>query len=205
MTAGKGVVHSERTPEYLRDKEDFLHGFQIWVGLPKEKENMEAQFHHISSNELPQWTQGKAKFKLIAGTIGDISAPVPVHSPMYFLKITTDATERIDIGWQLFGEVALYILDGGVLIEGEEYGPKQMLVAKDSSLCAFSTLGPSTIFIFGGKPFPEPRHMYWNFVHSDKTVIEQAKQNWEEQNLDAFPKIMGDDKSYVPLPEPKYA
>tara|TARA_Y100000814_G_C12308260_1_gene394177 strand:- start:135 stop:1031 length:897 start_codon:yes stop_codon:yes gene_type:complete len=205
MTAGKGVVHSERTPEYLRKEDKFLHGFQIWIGLPKEKEGMEPQFHHISGNELPRWTQGKANFKLIAGTIGDISSPVPVHSPMYFLKITTDAAERIDIGWQLFGEVGMYILDGEVLVDGEEYGPKQMLIAKESSLCAFSTLGPSTLFIFGGEPFPEKRHMYWNFVHSDKEVLEQAKEDWEEQNLDAFPKIPGDDKSYVPLPEQKYA
>lgn len=203
MTAGKGVVHSERTPDYLRGAEKTLHGLQIWVALPKHLEKSEPSFIHIDEKEIPQWEKDGVKFKLIAGKAFHKTSPVPVHSELYFIEIKSDERKEINIGKDLYGESALYILNGSINADGHNYGPKQILIAKDSTLCAFELEPGTTIYIFGGEPFEEERYIYWNFVNSDKSVIEQAKKDWKEQNSGAFPKVIGDEKEYVPLPEPR--
>lgn len=196
MTAGKGIVHSERTPQRLRGKEKSVHGLQIWVALPIELELSEPAFTHIAAKELPQWTTGFATFKLIAGKAFGKTSPVPVHSPLYFIEIKTTQRETIDIGGDLFGESGLYILEGEVQSGGHKYGPKQILIAKDASLCSFEMEANTTVYIFGGDPFNEPRHIYWNFVASDMALIEAAKKNWKEGT---FPKVPGE-TDFVPLP-----
>lgn len=204
MTAGKGVVHSERTPEYLRKNDKYLHGLQIWIGLPKHLEQSEPTFHHINKEEIPTWEENGISYKLIAGEIKGHKSPVPVHSPLYFMEIKTKTAQKINIGNLLFGEVGMYVLDGTVKIENNDYGSKQLLIAKNASLCEFETNGETTLYLFGGEPFAEERFMFWNFVNSDKAVLEQAKENWKNQNLEAFPKIPNDDKEFVPFPEPKF-
>ena len=200
MTAGKGVVHSERTPEYLRDSSTCLHGFQIWLGLPKELEESEPSFFHIGKSEIPAWKEHGIEYKLIAGEIIGKKSPVPVHSPMYFLEIKTKNAQKINIGEHLFGEVGMYVMNGTVKIDGQEFGTKQLLIAKNATLCEFETTGETSVYIFGGEPFSEERFMFWNFVNSDKEILEKAKKNWYDQNHDAFPLVPGDDKEYVPLP-----
>ena len=200
MTSGKGVVHSERTPEYLRHSEKSLHGLQIWVALPKELEEMEPSFTHIEANEIPEWTENGVHYKLVAGEAFGKKSPVPVYSPLYFLEIKTKEAATICIGDQLFGESALYILEGSIK-EGEEtFGPKQILIAKNTELCSFEMAENSTVYIFGGEAFPEERFIFWNFVSSRKERIEEAKKAWIEQT---FPKIEGA-TGFVPLPEPKF-
>lgn len=201
MTSGKGVVHSERTPEYLRNSPQFLHGFQLWIGLPKHLEQSEPTFHHIDKENIPEWEENGIQFKLIAGEVMDKKSAVPVHSPLYFLEIKTEKAEKINIGQHLFGEVGMYVLDGTVKIEGNDYGSKQLLIAKNANLCEFETNGATTLYLFGGEPFPEERFMFWNFVNSDKEIIEKAKKNWFDQNDDAFPKVPGDENEFVPLPK----
>lgn len=196
MTAGRGVVHSERTPEYLRHTDKNLHGLQIWVALPKELEEIEPSFHHIEANEIPTWTQDEVEFKLIAGEVFGRKSPVPVHSPLYFIEIKSKEKKTIKIGHELFGESALYILEGAIYSDGNRYEPKQILVAKDSTLCEFEMEANTSIYIFGGKKFPENRIIYWNFVSSRPERIEQAKLDWIEQN---FPKVPGETE-FVPLP-----
>lgn len=202
MNAGRGVVHSERTPEYLRNTEKSLHGLQIWVALPKHLEDMEPTFTHIEAEDIPHWNEQGAAFKLIAGKAFNKTSPVPVHSELYFIEIKSTKKQQIDIGEDLYGESALYILEGSINADGHNYGPKQILVAKDSTLCSFEMEPNTTIYIFGGIPFEEERFIYWNFVNSDKEVIEQAKKDWEEQNLEAFPKVVGDEEEHMPLPKP---
>lgn len=197
MTAGKGVVHSERTPEHLRTSNKSLHGLQIWVALPKDKEEIEPSFTHIVAEDLPSWEQNGAQFKLIAGDAFGKKSAVPVYSPLYFLEIKNTEPVTLDIGKNLFGESALYILEGSVNNDGHNYGPRQILVAKDSSLCAFEMTANSTVYIFGGTPFPEERFIYWNFVSSDKDRIEKAKRDWQQQ---LFPKVPGE-TGFVPLPQ----
>lgn len=201
MTAGKGVVHSERTPEYLRTSDTSLHGFQIWVGLPKELEQMEPEFHHTEASAIPAWEENNVQYKLIAGEAFGKKSPVPVYSKLFFIEIKNKEKTKINVGAHLFGEVAMYVLEGTVNLEGNEFGSKQLLVAKNATLCEFEMNENATVYLFGGEPFPEERYIFWNFVNSDRDVIEQAKLDWHDQNLSAFPKVAGDEDEYVALPK----
>lgn len=196
MTAGRGVVHSERTPEYLRQKDKFLHGLQIWVALPKELEFMEPEFYHIEAKDIPSWEEDGIHYKLIAGEAFGRRSPVPVYSPFYMLEIKSHEESFIDIREELFGESGLYILEGEIESNGYTYGPKQILITKDAHLCSFTMKPNTTVYIFGGEPFPEERFIYWNFVATDKSIIEAAKERWKNHE---FPNVPGDD-GYVPLP-----
>ncbi|MES2776711.1 MAG: pirin family protein [Bacteroidota bacterium] len=197
MTAGKGIVHSERTPEYLRRSDKAMHGLQIWVALPKELEQMVPEFCHVGEDEIPTWTEGDLQFKLVAGEAFSRKSPVPVYSELYMLEIKSTTPQTLNIGHELFGESGLYILEGSIESEGHVHGPKQLLVAKDSSLCSFTIGANSTIYIFGGEPFPEERFIDWNFVATSKAMIQEAKQKWIAQEFD---KIPGDETEFVPYP-----
>lgn len=199
MTAGKGIVHSERTPEYLRHSDKMLHGLQIWVALPKQLEDCEPSFSHIEENEMPSWENNGVSFKLIAGEAFGRKSPVPVHSPLYFIELKSALRSNVNIGNDLFGESGLYILEGSVYNDGHEFGPKQLLVANDARLCEFEMAANSTVYIFGGEPFPEERFIYWNFVATTKERIEEAKERWTAQE---FGKVPGE-TGFVPLPEPR--
>lgn len=197
MTAGAGIVHSERTPEYLRHSELLMHGLQIWIALPKHLELMKPEFFHIEEKDIPRWSQHNLDFKLIAGTAFGHNSGVPVYSRLYMIEIKSKLPANVDIGDKLYGESGLYILQGSIESEGNSYGPKQLLVAKDSSLCSFSMAANSVVYLFGGDPFPEERYIDWNFVSSDRELIRKAKQDWSEQN---FPLIPDDDQEFIPYP-----
>lgn len=197
MTAGKGIVHSERTPEYLRHSDKSMHGLQIWVALPKALEQMEPEFFHIESEQIPDWSDGDLHFKLVAGEAFGRKSAVPVYSKLFMIEIKSKTRQVVNIGNELYGESGLYILEGGIESEGNFYGPKQLLVAAESSLCEFTIQDDSTIYIFGGEPFPEERLIDWNFVSSSKALIDEAKEKWIAQT---FPKIEGDENEFVPYP-----
>lgn len=199
MTAGKGVVHSERTPDYLRNQAKTLHGLQIWVALPEDKQDMDPSFQHVEANDIPHWEEDGVSFKLIAGQMGDRKSPVAVFSPLYFIEVSSDKDMEINIGDQLFGESALYILEGSIENNGHTYDPKQILVTKDATLCSFTIKAGSIIYIFGGEPMEKERHIFWNFVHSEREVVEQAAESWKKQEFDKIPGETG----FVPLPEPR--
>ncbi|GGG82377.1 hypothetical protein GCM10007415_14030 [Parapedobacter pyrenivorans] len=187
MTAGRGVVHSERTPEYLRHSDKSLHGLQIWVAMPRELEDAEPSFQHVEAKDIPYWEEGEVTFRLIAGTAFGRRSPVSVYSRQFFLEIHSTSEQQLRIGQELFGESGLYILQGSIESDGHTYTPKQILVAKDTSLCTFTIHADTTIYIFGGEPFPEERHIYWNFVSSSREKIAAAKQRWLEQRFDPVP------------------
>ncbi|MBS1570413.1 MAG: pirin family protein [Bacteroidetes bacterium] len=204
MTAGKGIVHSEHTPERLRkvDKHPGLrpgqamHGLQIWVALPKEKEEMDPSFHHVEAQALPHWEAEGARYKLIAGEVMGHRSPVPVHSRLFLLEITAMDDHEVRFAEGLYGEAGLYILSGEVLTEGEAFGPRQILVAKDARQCGFRMAAGTTVYLFGGEPFPEERFIHWNFVATSQEKLEAAKQRWRDL---AFPMIPGEHDP-VPLP-----
>jgi redox-sensitive bicupin YhaK (pirin superfamily) len=200
MTAGKGIVHSERTPEYLRHSDKSMHGLQIWVALPKELEQMEPAFFHVDKEQIPAWSEDGLEYKLVAGEACGRKSLVPVYSKLYLLEIKSTSKQTVKIGSELYGESGLYILEGSIESDGNVYQPKQLLVANDASLCEFTIEANSTIYIFGGEPFPEERLIDWNFVATSKELIEAAKQKWKEQK---FEKIKGDEIDFVPYPSPK--
>lgn len=196
MTAGRGIVHSERTPNRLRTTEKTLHGLQIWVALPKELEEMEPQFFHVGKDEIPTWNEDRVQYRLIAGKALGKSSPVPVHSELYFIEIKTKKETSIDIGQHLHGESALYILEGHVESNGHTYESKRILVTKNANLCQFTMKDNTTVYIFGGEIFPEERFIHWNFVSSSKEKIQKAREMWKNQEFDEVPS----ETDFVPLP-----
>ncbi len=196
MTAGQGIVHSERTPDYLRKSDKRLHGLQIWVALPLDKEDMAPEFFHIEAKDIPYWEEGEVTYRLIAGHAFGRRSPVPVYSDQFFLEIHSTGKQIVNIGDQLFGEAGMYILNGSIESDGHSYGPKQILVAKEASLCSFTINADTTIYIFGGTPFPEERFIYWNFVAGSLEKIDAAKAKWLRQEFDPVP----GETEFVPLP-----
>lgn len=200
MTAGQGVVHSERTPDALRATQKRLHGLQIWVALPKELEQTAPSFAHIAAADLPEWQEENATYKLLAGRLKNHESPVPVYSPLYMLEIKASKDQNIDLSEELFGESGLYILEGSISQDGHTYGEKQILITKNAHLCAFELKAGSTVYLFGGTPFPEERFIYWNFVSSEKEIIEQAKEKWKNQTFDPVP----GETTFIPLPQASF-
>ena len=120
------------------------------MALPKELEQMNPEFFHITAEQIPAWEQDGVNYKLIAGEAFKRTSVVPVYSRMYMIEIKSNERKLINIGDQLYGESGLYILEGGIESDGQEYASKQMLVTKESHLCSFTILPYSTIYIFGG-------------------------------------------------------
>ncbi|NVK04634.1 MAG: pirin family protein [Flavobacteriia bacterium] len=198
MTSGSGAVHTERTPEDHRDGEARnMHGFQIWVALPKEKENMPAEFHHIAKNALPEWQQDNLTIKLIAGEAFGRKSPVPVHSHLFMLKVQAEEDTHLDFNGKLEGEIGIAVVEGTVTACDETVDKGQMLVSNAEGKCAFQVAKGSLLLIFGGKPFPEERNIWWNFVASDPETIEDAKKRWENGDF----KMVPGETDVIPLPK----
>ncbi len=197
MTAGKGVTHTERTPPDLRNGNTFTaHGYQIWVALPKELEDMEPQFHHIEGKDLPKWADATAKFTLIAGEGYGKKSPVPVHSDLFMVEIKNTDEYTLNVNGNLRGEIGICIVEGSIKACGETVEKGNILVSKVEDTCNI-ILEPNThLLLFGGEAFPEERFIYWNFVSSSQEKIEQAKKAWADRT---FP-MMENDDTYVPLP-----
>ncbi len=197
MTAGSGAVHTERTPEDHRNGQTSrMHGYQIWVALPKEKEEMAAEFHHIPGKDLPFWKDGNLDLRLVAGKGYGKESPVPVHSPLFMLEIKAHETQAYKVKGELEGELGICVVDGWIEACGNRIEKGNMLVSKTNDACDISIGQGSHILVFGGEAFPEGRHIYWNFVHSNADRIEQAKDDWREGRFN----MVEGETGVVPLP-----
>lgn len=198
MVAGKGVTHTERTPLDLRGATTFMmHGYQIWIALPKELEEMEPQFQHVEAADLPRWQEDGAAFTLIAGRAFGRLSPVKTFSELFMIEIKVAEEFDLNVAGQLSGEIGICVVSGTIIVEGETIGMGNMLVSKTEDHCAVKVQKGSHLLLFGGQPLPEERHMFWNFVSTSKERLEQAKADWRERR---FPMVEGDE-TYVPLPE----
>ena len=197
MTAGHGIVHTERTPDHLRNgQEHTIHGYQIWVALPKALQRMEPEFSYTQATDLPAWTEGELRFKLVAGEAYGRQSPVPVYSPLFMVEVKSAAETMLDVKGKVSGEIGVCIVEGYIEACGQRIEQGNMLVSKEEDLCRLH-LGPDThLFLFGGQPFDEERHIYWNFVSTEKALIEEAKERWAQK---AFEMVPGE-KGYIPLP-----
>lgn len=197
MTAGKGIVHSERTPVYQRNAEKFFHGLQFWIALPKEKEQTEPGFIHIVKEDLPCRIEGDVSYKLIAGEALGEKSPVPVYSKLFFIEAKSGTNQTTGICKDLFGEAGVYIVEGEIKSGGNVYGKNRIVVPEDRSSFEFEMNSGSSVYIIGGDTFSETRFIYWNFVSSERELIEKAKEMWSARK---FPEILGE-TGFVPLPE----
>jgi redox-sensitive bicupin YhaK (pirin superfamily) len=196
MTAGRGIVHSERETAEVRARDHRLNGIQSWIGLPKADEETEPGFFHHPADSLPEIAQGAATLRLIAGSAFGHTAPTVTFSEMFYIdaKLPAGASATLPDDHE---ERAVYVADGAITIAGETYKPGNMAVVAPGVDVAIEAVEESRVMLLGGDPLDGPRHIWWNFVSSREDRIEQAKDDWLNGRFD---KISGDSE-FIPLPE----
>ena len=194
MSAGRGIVHSERTPQDERGQVRRIHGLQLWAALPVALEEMAPCFAHTPAAALPQLELGGAQVRVLIGSAFGATSPVAVRSPTLYLDITLNAGDAFPL--PLAAERALYVVDGAVEIDGVAVPPFTMLplAADDEPLLSAST--PARAVLIGGDALGH-RHIWWNFVSSNKARIVQAADDWAAGRFAAVP----GETEFTPLPE----
>ncbi len=196
MTAGAGIVHSERTAPEQRARGARLNGLQLWIALPAPHEETAPQFHHHAAETLPTLERAGAEVRLLAGEAYGRRAPVKTFSPLFYADVSLLAGAEFPVTDE-YTERAAYVVQGDVTCAGVRAGPGRMLVFAAGTAIGLSTPTGARVVLIGGEPVGE-RHIYWNFVASSLARIEQAKRDWREGR---FPKVPGDDLEFIPLPE----
>jgi redox-sensitive bicupin YhaK (pirin superfamily) len=197
MTAGRGIVHSERTGAEKRVSGSPIHGLQMWVALPTAKEEMEAGFAHHEVAEFPVVAENGKNVRVVVGSLYGASSPVPVVHETVFadVHLAAGSTLPLDASHE---ERALYVIDGVIDIAGDKFEPGRLLVFKPGDTVMVTASSNAHFVILGGAPMDGPRHIWWNFVSSRKERIEQAKAEWKAGH---FGKVPGDEIEFIPLPE----
>jgi redox-sensitive bicupin YhaK (pirin superfamily) len=200
MTAGRGVVHSERTPTNPEDFMERMHGLQIWVALPKEFEEVEPDFVNFARETLPGFNIGGTDITLILGEAFGHKSPVPVFSKMFYFDATLTSGGSLPLQFGENEEFAVYITSGEIKVEEKIIGPYQMLVLKTGTNITVTALKDSRLVVIGGEPLSEPRYIWWNFVSSSKERIEKAKLEWINQSMGQ----VIEETEFIPLPDNGY-
>lgn len=196
MTAGRGIVHSERTPDAERAAGHAVHGIQIWVALPQDAEEIAPEFHHHPASTLPVIERDGVRVRLVVGEALGMRAPVRVFAPMFYLAAEFSAGGRFTLPAE-YAERAVYALDADLHIDGETLAAGRMAVLAPGRAVEISAPAPARAVFFGGAPLDGERHLYWNFVSSSRERIEQAKQEWIAQRFERIP----GETEFIPLPE----
>lgn len=194
MKAGKGIVHSERIPQEMQNHE--MHGLQAWVALPLHEEQSDPSFSHHPVKTLPSIHLHGVNLSLIAGTLFGQTSPVQIEWPLFYAKLDLSSGSNFQLNPESH-ESAFYLVSGKVKIGDSILSEPALVVFKPQTEPVIQALSPSIGMLLGGKPLPEPRHIFWNFVASQKELIEHAKAKWKKQE---FQKIPGESE-FVPLPE----
>ncbi len=199
MTAGRGIVHSERTPDELRGRERVSHGLQLWAALPAEDEELEPSFSHTPASAIPQLRRPGASVRVLIGSAFGASSPVPTRSPTLYLDLALEAGAVIELPGNLARERSLYGVDAAFAVDGAPLAPHRMAVLDEGQTVRLQADGPARVVLIGGEPLG-PRHMWWNFVSSRKERLVQAADDWAAQPNTAFPQVPGD-SAFIPLPQ----
>ncbi len=195
MTAGSGIVHSERTGVDVRQKPSNLFGIQSWLALPKVHEEDAPAFNHTDKKELPELEYDGMKARIIMGTRWGKVAPVHTYTDTLYLDVELEAGGVFELPDDT-EERGIYALSGEVEIAGIVHKPNQLLVFRPGDKVVVKALSPVRMMVMGGEAMDGPRHIWWNFVSSDKDRIEQAKEDWKNGK---FAKVEGD-AEFIPLP-----
>ncbi len=195
MTAGHGIVHSERTPKDRRGQANPLHGLQIWLGLPDQHEEAEPEFHHHPAGTLPTVERDGVLFDLIAGSALNIESPVRVYSPLCYLTAQLRPGQGFDWPRQ-YPEQAIYVVEGSIEIEGSAVPGQRMAVFPDQNSVRVQSVNGARIAVLAGEPIGK-RYVWWNFVSSSRDRIRAAAEKWA---AGGFNRVAGDDE-FIPLPD----
>jgi redox-sensitive bicupin YhaK (pirin superfamily) len=197
MTAGRGIVHSERSPTAERAAGDSVHGIQIWVALPQHAEEVEPSFHHHPAQTLPRFGSGDARLTLIAGRAFGETSPVVTFSNMFYLAAEIAPGGRMHLPAEHV-ERAVYSTDATLSIEGTQLAARHLAVLAPGNAVEIRAVdGAATVLLCGGDPLDGERHLYWNFVSSSRERIERAKADWKALRFAPVP----GETEFIPLPE----
>lgn len=196
MTAGRGIVHSERTPPGPRAEGHALHGLQTWVALPRAQEEIAPAFHHHPAATVPSLDVPGGRLRVVAGRGYGEESPVRVFADTLYVAIDLDADGEVALD-AAHRERALYVLDGEAQLDGADLPAMHLVVLDDGVRHRLRAKTPLKAMLLGGEPLDGPRHLWWNFVSSSKDRIEQAKDDWRDGRLGAVP----GETEFIPLPE----
>lgn len=196
MTAGRGIVHSERSPASARTSGARVHGLQLWVALPQAHEEDEPSFQHHPAESIPALERPGVRLRLIAGAAYGAQSPVAVCSPLFYVEALLEPGAVLQLPEEYEARAA-YVVSGSVTAAGTPRGEGTLVVFRKSAPACLTATGPAHVMLLGGAPLDGERYMYWNFVSSSKERIERAKADWQGGR---FPKVPGDDQEFIPLP-----
>ncbi len=194
MTAGRGIVHSERAGSDL-DRESRLHGIQSWIALPRDQQEIEPAFTHYPAGALAETVVDGASVRAILGSAFGISSPVTTFSPTLYLECRLSAGARLNLPPE-YAELAVYVVEGEALVGGEEVERGVMAVVREGQRVMLEATDDTHLMVIGGEPLGE-RIVWWNFVSDSMDRIELARRDWREGR---FAMVPGDDE-FIPLPD----
>lgn len=203
MTAGRGIVHSERSPVAARREGPRVHGMQLWVALPQAHEEDAPSFQHHPGDTIPLVEQPGARLRIVAGSAYGATSPATVMSPLFYVEAQLDHGVELTLPEGYPGRAA-YVVSGIVETDDKVYREGTLLVFKAGKpgqpppTAYIKALEPSRVMLLGGEPLEGQRYMFWNFVSSSQARIEQAKAEWRDRR---FPLVPGDESEFIPLPE----
>ena len=195
MTAGRGIVHSERSPDAERRGGPKLYGMQTWLALPDGREEIDPAFEAIT--ELPVIEDGRATAIVIMGELWGERAPTTTHAATIYAEIVLGAGGAIPLEDDA-DERAVMLVGGDASVDGHALKEFELAVLQPGRDMTLASKGGARVMLTGGEAFTTPRHAWWNFVSSSRDRIEQAKEDWREQRFD---KVPGDEEERIPLPE----
>jgi redox-sensitive bicupin YhaK (pirin superfamily) len=196
MTAGRGIVHSERTPAHLIGKSSTMHGLQIWTALPLDAEETAPSFQHVGKAQLPTLEEGGVSLRVVLGRWNGLESPVKLTSPTFYVVADLEAGATLDLPTE-FSDRAVYVVEGTVGLDGQSLERTQLAVLEKNVAGCVTALTRARIAVLGGEPLEGPRFMWWNFVSSRKERLEEAKADWKGRR---FPLVPGDSEDRIPMP-----
>jgi redox-sensitive bicupin YhaK (pirin superfamily) len=197
MTAGRGIVHSERTAADHRGGGEPLHGLQLWVALPIADEEAAPAFAHTAAADIPELRENGMTLRVVAGALHGLRSPVATTWETLFADVRLQAGTALPLD-PTHEERAVYVVAGEVDIGGDRFGPEKLLVLRPGDRVVAHAVGDAHIVVVGGAAMDGPRHIWWNFVSSRKERIEAAKADWKAKRFAIVP---GDANESIPLPE----
>jgi redox-sensitive bicupin YhaK (pirin superfamily) len=199
MTSGRGIVHSERGPENLRNTAYVNHGLQLWAALPLAREEAEPAFLHTPAAEIPVVTLGAAEVRVLVGEAFGKTSPVKTFSQTIYLDVRLGVDARLELP-PLAEELAIYVVEGEVSVDGQSVSVGTLAVLTPGSTALLSCSAPARLVVIGGEPLDARRYMWWNFVSSRKERIVQASNDWLAQGMGQVP----GETEFIPLPERRF-
>ena len=196
MTAGHGIVHSERSPSAERAVGPLLSGIQTWLALPEADEEMAPAFEHVAKADLPTVETPGARARVVMGSLWGATAPTTTYAETIYADIVLDAGGSVPIDASA-DERAIYIAIGAATLDGMTLEPMTLYVLKPGIAATLRSATGARAMLCGGEDFATPRHVWWNFVSSRQDRIDEAKRAW---TAGEFPKVVGDDKEWIPIP-----